>query len=333
MSAPVRGLAAFVKKKRAGWERLDALSARLDRERLGAAEVEELDRLYRRAAGDLAYARSAFPGTDAAGYLAQVTARAYGALYRRKPPREGAARDFLLHEIPAAFAANLRAFGLSCAFLLAGVVAGAVAVLADPSVAPALLPQGVLDAVAQGRMWTDDIVSAAPGFVSSRIFTNNITVTVTVFGSGLLTLGFGTAYILFSNGLLLGAAAAHCATHGLAHGFFGFVAAHGPAELSCILIAGQAAFLLAGGIIDPGEWPRSAALQARGREALRLMALCVPLLVVIGLVEGYVSPGPLFPLPLKAALGLGLMATMYLYLVRLGRGAKAEAAARALRSA
>ena len=77
-----RNVAAFVRARRAGWERLEALAARAESGRLPLAEVEELDRLYRRAAGDLAFARAAFPGSDAEGYLAQVTARAYGALYR-----------------------------------------------------------------------------------------------------------------------------------------------------------------------------------------------------------------------------------------------------------
>jgi len=76
-------IGAFVRKRRASWERLHALAGRVDAGTLSLPEVEELDRLYRRTAGDLAHARAAFPGSDAEGYLSQVTARAYAALYRR----------------------------------------------------------------------------------------------------------------------------------------------------------------------------------------------------------------------------------------------------------
>ncbi|HEY6105394.1 MAG TPA: hypothetical protein VIV59_05405, partial [Anaeromyxobacteraceae bacterium] len=114
------GVGAFVRRKRAGWERLAALTSRLGPGGLGLEEVEELDRLYRRAVGDLAWARAAFPGSDVEGYLSQVTARSYAALYRRRS-RPGRLRAFVREEIPAAFARHLRAFALSAALLLGGI--------------------------------------------------------------------------------------------------------------------------------------------------------------------------------------------------------------------
>jgi uncharacterized membrane protein SpoIIM required for sporulation len=310
----VRNLGAFVGRKRAGWERLDELVRRLDRGALALAEVEELDRLYRRAAGDLAYAGSAFPGTDAVGYLAQLTARAYGALYRRRAGSWGLRRLFAA-EIPAVFMARLHLFWLALAFLLAGIAGGAVAVWLDPAAASLWLPRRVLDSVAAGQMWTDELLSGAPGLIASHIARNNISVTVMAFALG-LTGGIGTAYLLFANGLILGAAAALCTGRGLAGAFFSFVAAHGPTELLCVLLAGQAGFMIASAIIDPGEWPRPLALQTRAREAVRLVALVIPLLAVVGLVEGYLSPGAIFPGPLKGAFGLLLVAAVLIYLRR-----------------
>ena len=60
--ARLRNVGAFVRARRAGWDRLEALAARAESGRLPLAEVRELDRLYRRAAGDLAFARGAFAG-------------------------------------------------------------------------------------------------------------------------------------------------------------------------------------------------------------------------------------------------------------------------------
>jgi len=317
-------IGAFVRKRRASWERLHALAGRVDAGTLSLAEVEELDRLYRRTAGDLAHARAAFPGSDAEGYLSQVTARAYAALYRRRRVRPGAARDFVARRIPETFLAHLPLFGLAAAFLAAGLAAGALAVAFDPAAADSLVPRAVRDAVAAGRMWTDSLLGVAPGVEGSLIAHNNIAVTGLVFALG-LTGGIGTGWLLFANGLLLGAVAVHCVQRGLGVPFFSFVAAHGPAELLCVLIAGQAGFLLASALVAPGEWPRGAALVRRGREAARLLALVVPLLAVVGVVESAVSPGATFPGPLKAAFGALLAAAVLLYLARPAARVRAEA--------
>lgn len=308
-------IGAFVGKRRASWERLQALAGRVDAGTLSLAEVEELDRLYRRAAGDLAHARAAFPGSDAEGYLSQVTARAYAALYRRRRARPGAARDFVARRIPETFLAHLPLFGLAAAFLAAGMAAGALAVAFDPAAADSLVPRAVRDSVAGGRMWTDSLLGLAPGVEGSLIAHNNIAVTGLAFALG-LTGGIGTGWLLFANGLLLGAVAVHCVQRGLGGPFFSFVAAHGPAELLCIVLAGQAGFLVASALVAPGEWPRGAALVRRGREAARLLALVVPLLAVVGVVESAVSPGATFPGPAKGAFGVLLAAAVLLYLAR-----------------
>lgn len=326
-SAAGRGasIGAFVQRRRAAWERLAALSARVEGGRLSLAEVEELDRLYRRAVGDLSWARGAFPGSDAEGYLSQVTARAYGALYRKRAAR-GAFRRFWLAEVPGVFARRVSLFGLAALILGAGLAAGALAVVADPAAAAALVPPSVRSAVAARRMWTDSLLSIAPGLGGSLIARNNVTVTGLTFLLG-LTGGIGTAWLLFSNGLLLGAVAAHCALHGMGRPFLSFVAAHGPAELACLLLAGQAGFLLARALVDPGEWPRGEALRRGAREAARLLAVAAPLLAVVAAVESTISPGASFPGPVKAVFGVGLAAALLAYLWRLGVRVRGEAQA------
>jgi len=316
--ARTRNVGAFVRARRAGWERLEALAARAASGRLPLAEVEELDRLYRRAAGDLAFARGAFPGSDAEAHLAQVTARAYGALYR---PRGSAGRRLLSlvgDEAPAAFRRHLRGLALAALLLLGGAAAGALAISVDPGTAAVLVPEPIRDAVAARRMWTERLLSVAPGISGSAIARNNVTVASLAFALG-LTGGVGTAILLLGNGLLVGAVVAHAARGGMAGPLFSFLAAHGPAELSALLLAAQAGFVLAAALVDPGEWPRSTALAAAGREAAPLLAVVVPLLAVVALVESSVSPSTRFAPSAKAALGLGFAAAVWLFLAVRGR--------------
>ncbi len=315
--APGRSVAAFVRAHRQGWERLASLAERAERARLPLAEVEELDRLYRRAAADLALARSRFPGSDAEGYLSQLVASAYRALYR--PRDRGAALLRLLREgIPGAVRRHLPALGVAVVLLAAGLAGGALAVALDPRAAELLVPAPVRSAVAGGRMWTGHLLSAAPGASGARLLHNNVTAATLAFGLG-LSAGLGTALLLLLNGVLVGAVFAHVFRHAMAADLLGFVAAHGPLELSALLLAAQAGFILAGALIDPGEWPRRAALQAAGREAAPLLAAVVPALALAALLEASVSPVQAFPAAGKAAVGMGLAIALWSWLLRRGR--------------
>lgn len=323
---PARGrsVGAFVRARRAGWERLAALVARVDGGgRLSLAEVEELDRLYRRAAGDLARARSAYPGSDAEGFLAEVLARAHVTLYR--PPRRGlrGLARLYLGAVPRTFRAHPGALALAVGLLVAGAAGGALAVALDPGAAPALVPAEIRQAVAARRMWTDPLLSAAPGVLGSAIAHNNVTAAALAFALG-LTGGVGTAALLVANGALLGAVTAHAIQGGMGQPALAFLATHGPVELSAFVIAAQAGFVLADGLLRPGERPRIRAVEAAGREGARLLALVVPALLGVALLETAVSPAA-FPAAARIALGIGLGAGLWGVLLRSGRGEPEDA--------
>jgi hypothetical protein len=72
-------------------------------------------------------------------------------------------------------------------------------------------------------------------------------------------------------------------------------------------------------VIDPGEWPRGAAVSAAGRAAAPLLALVVPALALVALVESSVSPAPGIPGWAKGILGLGLAGALWAFLLAPGR--------------
>ncbi len=316
MAAP---LPVFVGRRRPDWEALQGL---LSRQRAGTLHLDELrtlDTLYRRAAADLAHAQTFYPGTDAHRFLNQLCGQAYAAIYQ--PPRERwlAVRDFFRREFPATLRAERRFIALSASLFILGLLLGALVVLLEPRGAELLVPQGVRDHVAQGKMWTDDILSVAPpNAVASGIATNNLTVIILTFASGIL-FGLGTVFTLVNNGVQIGAITALCMREGMGVKMLDFISAHGPVELSIIVIAGGAGLIVGQALIDPGDLPRGQALALRGRAAVKLVLGCSPFLACIALVEGFISPGSLFPTALKAALGLTLGALFWTYLLRAGR--------------
>ena len=311
-------LPAFVARRRPDWDALQGLLTRQREGKLRLEELRTLDVLYRRAAADLARAQTFYAGTDVHRFLNQLCAQAYAAIYQ--PPRErwAALRAFYRHELPRTLRANGLFVAASAGVFLLGVLLGAVVVWLQPRGAELLVPEHLREYIARKEMWTDGILTVAPpNAVASGIATNNLTVIIFTFASGLL-LGLGTVFALLNNGVHLGSVAALCVHEGMGPKLLDFIAAHGPVELSIIVIAGGAGLMVGQALIDPGELPRSQALVLRGREAVKLVLGCAPFLALIAVVEGFVSPGDFFPSWLKGVLGLTLGSLLWLYLLRAG---------------
>jgi uncharacterized membrane protein SpoIIM required for sporulation len=73
-------------------------------------------------------------------------------------------------------------------------------------------------------------------------------------------------------------------------------------------------------LLFPGDRPRFDNLRLRGRESAQLIAGCVPLLAVAGVIEGFVSPAHL-PAGVKFSVALVTGLALYAYLLLAGRGA------------
>ncbi|MBA2527169.1 MAG: stage II sporulation protein M, partial [Pyrinomonadaceae bacterium] len=120
------------------------------------------------------------------------------------------------------------------------------------------------------------------------------------------------------NGAMIGAVLALVYRAGYGHELIAFMAGHGVIELTCIFIAGGAGLLIGTAILIPGDLSRFDALRLRGREAIILVMGCVPLLVLAGLIEGFISPAPIAAsakFTVAAVTGLAL----YTYLLLAGR--------------
>lgn len=317
-------LPAFVRRRKASWEELVGLLEQLEKGRATLSELGRLDGLYRRAASDLAHARTFYPGSDAELYLNGLCSRGYGALYRRRSSAGRALARFFREDFPGAFVAEARFFFAALGLLAAGALVGALAALVDPGSVSGLVPEAVRDHLEAGTLWTDSPIAAASPVMGSTVAANNMGVALSAFGLG-LTAGLGTAAVLLFNGLHLGAILALCFRVDLGYRLLGFMVAHGFVEIASILIAGQAGLIVGWAILAPGELSRADALRVRGRVALRLVLGTLPLFLAIGMVEGFVSPGQLFPGWLKLALGLALGGLLFAYLIRFGRRAGGEA--------
>lgn len=320
-SAPSRISYAWLARRQPAWQRLRELADALQGggpRTLAADELREIGRLYQQAAVDLAALRPARGAETYAVALNALLARTHGLIYAA-PRRRG--RDpwrFYRDVYPEVFRSCRGAILLAAAILLLGALAGATLTRQQPAFFAALAPPAVRAAIRHHRMWTTPVLAISPA-ASSGIMTNNLTVAFAAFALG-ITGGLGTLYLLFFNGLLVGAIAAACAAAGMSLPLWSFIAPHGVLEIPAICIAGGAGLRLAQGLLFPGAERRGAALVRAATPAVRLLLGVFPLLVVAGLVEGFISARP-WPVAGKFALAAALATLMIAWLAGLARSA------------
>jgi uncharacterized membrane protein SpoIIM required for sporulation len=316
---------AFVATRRNRWAEFEAMVQRGRRGRLRDVPSQELERfgaLYREAASDLAIARRDFPDDDIATYLNDLCARAHPMLYRSPPLRPRDLVQWLVVGIPQAFRARRSYVLLSLGLLLAGVVAGWLAVDLRPDLRASLVPQSGFDQLARGQVSS---LPSAP-LLGTVIITNNIKVAAICFLGGALA-GLPTVLILAANGWMLGTIAAAVHEGGYDLAFWSLILPHGVLELSIIVIAGATGLYVGDAILRPGLLRRGEAFSRAALGSLGLAAGTASLLIISGGLEAYVSPSAL-PAWAKLLIGAGVGAALYSWLLLTGRSRRPRVQAR-----
>jgi uncharacterized membrane protein SpoIIM required for sporulation len=310
----------FVRERKRAWQRLEHLLVRLDRSslrRLHREEVRELGRIYRRTASDLAIARAESRDPRLVNYLNSLVIRAHGRIYRADAQGGRRLREFFTQSFPQTFRRTWRYTAIAFATFAVLAVIAYFGTWRDPEFSEFAGIDPVFRYIINQKIHWWERLNEFNQVGSSFIMVNNIWVMFQAFAFGAL-LGLGTLYAMALNGALLGAVFALTHRAGFSFDFASFVVGHGVVELSCIFFAGGAGLLIGSAILLPGDLSRGDALKTRGLEAVRLIAGCVPLLVVAGIIEGFISPAPINP-AIKFAVGITTGLALYSYLIFAGR--------------
>ena len=322
----------------AGSPRWNAFASRLAQAQrrglrsLGEDGVREFVAEYRALSADLARLRTASGGRalDELFQLGRLVAGAHNLLYRDRGMALRASVRFLFTEGPREVRRSAGPIALAALLLFGPAIVAGVGVARTPSIAPNLLPAGMLrraeDGVRRaktGEGYIDDPQLFRP-VMASGIIANNVQVTFATFAGG-ATAGLLSVFMLVMNGVSMGSVVGLYASKGILRLLVAFVAPHGVLELFAICVAGGAAFLVAAGMLIPGDRTRRRALVENGQRAIRLIGVSTLLLLVAGTLEGFISPIAWWPIEGKLAVSGTTLVLLVTYL-RGGRSAPAEAA-------
>ena len=298
---------------------LDTASLR----RLRREEVRELGRIYRRTASDLAIARAESRDPRLINYLNSLVIRAHGRIYRADAQGGKKIRRFFTHELPQTFRRTWRyTFASFLVFAIFAVI-GFVGTLYDPEFSELVGVNPVFREIfiETKTPWWERLNESNPEGASS-IMTHNIQVTIYTFAFGAM-FGVGTLFYLAFNGANIASVVALTYRAGFGNDLVTFMVAHGVVELSCIFIAGGAGLLIGSALLMPGNLTRGDALRIRGMEAVRLMMGVALLLVMTGIIEGFISPQPI-DARIKYSIGALTGVALYSYLLLTGHETKSS---------
>jgi len=295
------------------WDELAGLVARAGRNQreLSADEVSLLARRYQQAAADLARLRAEQPGSPVLPRLNDLVARAHAVLYRPARAPFRAIGWFLWIGYPRAVWEMRRLILASALFQIVIAVGGFVWAIADPATAGSFLPPDLRDACHSAH---HAIPTGVMVPTSVAIWSHNIVVSFFEYAGGIL-FGLGTIYSLYVNSMLLGVLSGVENQHGANGLYWSLIVPHGVIELTAFTIAAAAGLSLADALVRARPRPRSQVLREHGRRSVIVVLGTIPLLLVAGTIEGFVTPSSA-PIPVKLAVAPISGALLAAYLLR-----------------
>lgn len=307
--------AEFIKKKQDSWNELEEL---LNNSRNASAQqLNRLGYLYRRVTSDLAVARRDFPQDRCVIYLNGLASRAHSRVYQTSPFKRGSFLQFLRFGFPTLFRENIYFIMASFLMFTIAFACAYISALRSPEFAESLVPESYVSHIKElGEKSWNDISFESRNIFAAYVMTNNIQVAFKAFAWGMMFM-VGTVYILVFNGLYLGAISGLCYVNGIGIQLLSFVSSHGYIELTTIFIAGGAGMKLGYSLIAPTTISRKQTLVNAAKVAIKLLGGCVVLLVIAGLIEGFVSPSKLSNLT-KISFGVftGFLLFAYLFFMK-----------------
>ena len=311
----------FLKKNIEKWKKYQAETP---------ADPDEMANRFNDLVNDLGYSKTFYPQSRVTQYLNGLASSIYLRIYQNKKEETSRLIRFWKTELPLIVRKHHRplfySFGIFTFFAIIAVFSAAN----DETFVRGVLSDQYVD------MTEENISKGDPFGVYKNdnqldmffsIALNNIQVAFNCFVSG-ISLSILTVYILFKNGVMIGAFEYMFFTKGLGMSSVLVIWIHGTLEISAIIISGGAGMILGNSILFPGTLKRIESLKQGAKDGTKIMIGLVPIFITAAFFEGFITRYTSMPVWLSILIlaGSALFIVWYfvLYPIRLKK--KMEAA-------
>ncbi len=304
-------LDAYTAAHRDDWDRLARLAGR---RRLTGPDADELGDRYPAGAAELSAIQAAAGSTAQGDRLSVGLSRARMRFTGQSTNVASRIPAFFAVDLPAALY-RIRWLTLAVALVTVAIVAlYATWILLDPSMIASLGSDADLRKYVEDDFIDYYSENPAASF-TGQVWTNNAWIAAQCVAFGIT--GLWVPYVILQNAQGLGTTTAVMFSYGEGGTFFSYILPHGLLELTAIFVAAAAGLRISWAWIAPGARTRGQALAEDGRALITVAMGLVLVLLVSGIIEGFVTPQP-WPVPLKIAIGAAALAAFLFYMVVVG---------------
>ena len=276
----------FLKQNAEKWKQFEALLRQKEQ-----PDPDRLAELFVEVTDDLSYAKTFYPKSRTARYLNDLAAEIHQAIYKNRREDRRRFLTFWTTEVPLAARQSHREMAYALAIFVVSLCIGVLSTLNDAGFARLILGDMYVN------MTLENIEQGAPMAVYKQagevdmfmaITFNNVRVAFVAFAMGLLA-SLGTAYVLFRNGVMIGAFHTLFLQQDYLLPSLLVVYIHGALEISAIVIAGGAGLVMGNSLLFPGTYGRGQAFMRAARRGLKIVVGLVPVFITAGFLESFVT--------------------------------------------
>jgi uncharacterized membrane protein SpoIIM required for sporulation len=302
----------FLKKNAEKWKEVESFLSSKDN-----VSPDKLADLFIELTDDLSYSRTFYPNSKTTQYLNSLTAKVHQSIYKSKKERKERFIQFWKYEAPLIFYKHRMKIIIAFSIFILSMLIGIVSSAGDSGFVRLIMGDSYVN------MTLENIDKGDPLAVYKQmngvdmflgITFNNIRVSFIAFMFGLL-LSFGSAWVLMSNGIMLGAFQYFFHIHDLLFESVLVIWIHGTLEISAIIIAGAAGLVLGNSILFPGTFSRTQSFRIGSKEGLKMIISLIPIFITAGFLESFVTRHTGMPEFLSLTIILGSLVFVIWYFI------------------
>ncbi|TKD57490.1 stage II sporulation protein M [Flavobacterium sp. ASW18X] len=278
--------AAFVKQNKEKWIAFEkALNGGIN------PNPDDLADGYIQLTNDLAYAQTYYAESKTLLYLNSLASQAHQKIYKNKKESSNRIVDFWAYEFPLFFVQYHKTLLVTFLIFALATAIGSISALNDSSFVRLILGDAYVNETLNNIANGDPAAiykggSEIGSFLGITI--NNIRVGFLAFAFGVIT-SIGTVYILFQNGIMLGAFITFFYTKGVFFEANKQIWLHGTIEISVIVIAGCAGIIMGNSILFPKTYARRVSFMKGAKDGLKVVVSTIPFFIIAGFIEGFIT--------------------------------------------
>lgn len=315
----------FLKQNADKWQQFETLiSAK------GGSDPDLMADLFIQLTDDLSYSKTHYPKAKTTQYLNSIAARVHQEIYKNKKEKKSRLITFWKYELPFIFKNSHKQLLYSFIIFIVAILVGVVSSAYDDSFVRLILGDSYVNMTLENISKGDPMAvykSSTQIDMFLGITMNNIRVSFIAFVMGIL-FSFGTGYILFSNGIMLGAFQYFFYAKGLLLQSALVIWIHGTLEISAIVIAGAAGLTMGNSILFPGTYSRGVSFVRGAKQGVKIVIGLVPIFIAAGFLESFVTRYSNMPMWLSLSIiGISLSFIIWyfiIYPIRLNNKAKGK---------